>query len=488
MREILPDRKFDFFYDILLFTGAVCVITPGVYSLVRFFIPASWAAFTLPAVTLLLLAGWLMQALYSAITHNERVGSGSYSYETAERPFRTSRAIVPLIVAVVIAAASRYIFDRALYAAGEARLIDYDEFSALPYFGAIIVFVVMMLGIIMWFYPVERLATIKTFLPCMAIMLIEYVFSLYGDAGMSNLSAACLAAFVSISVILMNQTYILKTFHGSVVSVITPRARLFNILLVALFIVGALAMMGLLYILLFGITTIIRILLFYMIYSAKLDEEYGEGMRYYDEADLEVNFSKVVYGQRNSAGSEVMFGIFAVVAVVLLFFLVFGRTTFVRSIIEWFKRWIAELIEFLSNSRYFMKRSSPKEELLVSYKDEEIKRQYAAIRSYEENIPEAKNYKDFLNKLAKCRTYGEKLGFAYRTLITLYRKMNVPIKRSDTPREIAVKVHNAVESGRSIDEITRVFELVSYAETDPSDHEAGTVLETLCSIIKKYTY
>jgi hypothetical protein len=97
------------------------------------------------------------------------------------------------------------------------------------------------------------------------------------------------------------------------------------------------------------------------------------------------------------------------------------------------------------------------------------------------------SYRAFMTRLGKLKTYDEQLCYAYAVLIRMYKKMNISIKHSDTPRETEKKVKNAL-SDAEISKITADFEAVRYAEQDPGEAEAAEILSNICNAVKRYMY
>ena len=69
----------------------------------------------------------------------------------------------------------------------------------------------------------------------------------------------------------------------------------------------------------------------------------------------------------------------------------------------------------------------------------------------------------------------------------LYKQMNIPLKHSDTPREVEKKVFRAL-SEAEISKITADFESIRYAEHEPEDAEAAAILSNICGAVKRYMY
>jgi hypothetical protein len=124
---------------------------------------------------------------------------------------------------------------------------------------------------------------------------------------------------------------------------------------------------------------------------------------------------------------------------------------------------------------------------MYNYKDEKKKLQSADIGDFTELADSTDTYKLFLQRLGKLKTYDEQLCYAYVMLIRMYKKMNIPLKLSDTPREMEQKVSRALTENE-IQQITKDFESIHYAEVQKNDAEAAAILNNLCATIKRYLY
>ena len=285
----------------------------------------------------------------------------------------------------------------------------------------------------------------------------------------------------------MNQTYIIKIFRGSVVSVITPPARFYNMLLVFAMVVMIILLLGFMFLILSGFAILFKMLGFILIYSVLRGNDSQSDMEYYDSEEAAVDFSGAVFGREGGNFSYFIFSAFIAVIVIILIVTIFGRTNFFKNLFLKLQKFLQDILDFFSNSAYFWGHSDYSN-TFVSYRDEEIKLQNAKIREYNPNEASFKTYKDFQAKLSKCNTTNEKLTCAYLTLIYLYRKMNISIKTSDTPREIKEKVSKSVDNKTEINDMTQAIELIKYAEVEPDKYSAEKTLDSVCAIIKRYLY
>ena len=159
------------------------------------------------------------------------------------------------------------------------------------------------------------------------------------------------------------------------------------------------------------------------------------------------------------------------------------------GLVQKFLRWLREFIDTILIGSSIIKSSfDPNaEDGTYNYRDERRKLQNAGIRDYEAMAATTDSYRLFLQRLGRLRTYDEQLCYAYAVLLRMYKKMNIPLKISDTPRENKTKVAHALAVSE-IEQITADFESVRYAGHTPDDGEAARILGDICAVIKRYLF
>jgi hypothetical protein len=457
-----------------------------------FYLPVPNMNFVYPAVIIAaILIGYGMQLLFARITgHKNMALKNIYTYEDENVGFHSYQAIFPVIMAVVIAVfvlnfTSAYLREYSIQNPAEY----YDEFSAIPFTVALVTFVSMFLGIVIWFFPPHYLARPRVFFPCLGVFGVLFALGHYVVSDPQEMWLICGSGFFCGAIILMNQTYIQKTFRGSVVSIITPKARLFNLRLVVLLIVMIVVLFFLLSVIFTGLGILIKMLFFFILY-ATLEETVFTGEEYYESSEQAMAFQAAVFGRRNeeAAQNQLFFAIFVSLIVIAFSIFMLRKKINFKQIFAKLEAWFALIAAFLSLA-YDFNIKVPQRGRFVNYRDEETKLQDAKISEYNKAKP-ADGYKDFRTQLSKLKTYDEKLGYAYKTLIAVYQKMHIKIKGSDTPREAEGKIRHSVET-QEINEITQVLEQVKYAEIDLSSQnkeKAEEIINKISAIIKKYMY
>jgi len=90
--------------------------------------------------------------------------------------------------------------------------------------------------------------------------------------------------------------------------------------------------------------------------------------------------------------------------------------------------------------------------------------------------------REFERRLAAMPDHNERLSYAYFIMLNLMSSLAPTLKKSDTPRELAIKINSAV-SNDYIDEATELIELIKYAETSSDPNEANTVISKISAFI-----
>lgn len=482
------DIRFNRLYKAIALAAVISLLIPLICMFFSF--PVANPNLVNPLATIFfVLLGYFLQSLYGLVTGNKRL-SGTYSYEDDTANFKSAQAVVPIIIAVMIAVFMRSVLNNMLINyANTTEGAYYDQYSLVPYVGSAAIFIMIFCGIAMWFYSPVRLASIKFIFPGIAIMVIEFALSFMVSGIPGNIFTVCGMIFFSCAVILLNQVYIRKSFKGSVVSIMTPEARFFNIGLSLMFVLFAGLIFIAMSIIYTGLSVVIKIILFFILSGILRDSPNNE-FQFYDTGEAAAEFNSVIFGRNadQAQQTQLVFAVFILIFFAILMFIIFRKKINLKKIFAWLHAWIENIIAFLTNAYDFNKLQ--KNIININYKDEEIKIQDAHIVEYSKTGSKTRTYKDFLHNMSRMKSYDEKIGYAYKTLIRMYQKMNLKIKDSDTPRQIRQKIELGVQT-TEIGDITEAIELVKYAELelDKTDKaKSERVLEIICGIIKKYMY
>ncbi len=357
-------------------------------------------------------------------------------------------------------------------------------------------------GCVIWFYPMERLANVYFLVTCCVLFYAELFFATLMmaplfSAGFSVLSDPALIPTIGIPffvfticmLLIFNQSNLQTRYRGSVVSVITPSARFYNMGLVMVMILCVLITAILCYIALSGVWLIIRMILFIVAFRwfYGKEQDYGSG-QVYDYVDSDEAGQMM---QRNvmSPENQYLIAMFALLLLTAAALYIGARTGYLQKLMARIREWLRDLLDTFRIGRDILKNAPDGRESdeIYNYKDEKKLIQNAAIRDFQEMAASTDTYKLFMLRLQRLKSYEEQLCYAYAVLLKMYKKLNISLHTSDTPREVEGKVVRTLPESE-IREITADFERIRYAEAELSDSEAASVLNRICGVVKRYMF
>lgn len=446
--------------------------------------------------------GYLIQFLFSKLIGKKASRDGFADVgEGIVQGFSLGYAIIPILISVVLAVVMYVPADSFLenmYLAG--NMVYYTPLYAI--FVCALFFIASLIGIVIWFYPVERLTNMNVLLIAGVLFYAEMFFATLMVAplfsrGLQVLSDSLVTTvigppFIIFSICLLivyNQNNLQRKFRGSVVSVITPSARMYNLFIVFVVLLLLVLLCLLVYVLLSGFFIILYALGFIISYNLFYGQEYGNG----NDIEAEYFGSEIASQQFNrnvmSPENQYMLAIFFLLILTAAALFVLSRTGYLKKIIWRIREWFRDLIHsFLIGKDIFKNAGHDRlSEEVYNYKDEKKQIQNAAIRDFNDLAENTDSYRLFMQRLSRLKDYNEQLCYAYAVLRKMYKKTNINIKHSDTPREAEEKVRRSV-TAEEITKITADFERIQYAEEKVSDSEASAILSGICEVVKRYMY
>ncbi len=432
--------------------------------------------------------GYIMQSL-NAKLQNKRASEDGFSSlkDGALEGFKPIYAAVPIAILIMLSIPLSFAFDKlmqTLYLNGFAARYDliYTVFFEFIYILSSVI------GVVIWFYPVQRLSNAYVLLAGAAIFYVE-TFLLVLNKAIYNgtVIALPLVVFTICILLIFNQSNLQKQYRGSVVSVMTPSSRLYNVFLVFILFLMFLAAAYIVYVMLSGMWIILKSLIYvalFRIFHTTTEDGYDE-YEYVDSDEARTQFKRDIISNENAN----MLSIFVFIVAILAFVYIGIRKGFLIKLFVRIREWIREVIStYLIGREIFKNSFDPNEEdELLNYKDEKKKLQNATIRDYDSMAEATEDYKTFIRELGKLHDYDEQLCYAYSVLLKTYKKISIALKISDTPREVKYKAERSVDK-ETIAKITSDFEKLHYAEVTVTDAEAAEILGNICSEIKRYMY
>lgn len=435
-----------------------------------------------------------MQSVYSQWLGKRNTRDALVYDQNTFAKYHYTHAILPLLfaigISVVLCLLTRAYMKGYLYEIYLQELYEgnpnayYAEESLVPYLGAVLCFVSQFAGIFIWFYPPARLHSIYTLIWSLAILFLEfclYAFTggLAYHPGLQTLFVGCLTIFCICLTILFNQGNLESSYRGSVVSIFKTEDRLYNIFLVLLLFVALAVVLAVVYVIVNGLFTLFSIIVWLVLYVILRREAEDDPVKQYEYFGTAEQYSYKL--QQNNAGDTIGL-LLALVLTAILLFLGF-KTGWLQKVAVRFYEWLCTVLGAILQKRDLANRQ---EDMFVqNYVDEKRKTQNALIRKYQMMAEDIHTYKAFLQQLSRLPDADAQLCFAYAVLVRAYAMGNVPLKQSDTPREVEKIVLRTV-SGEEICPITDAFEKIWYAEKSIPLEEETAILHSICEIIHRY--
>jgi len=291
------------------------------------------------------------------------------------------------------------------------------------------------------------------------------------------MSTVCYFIFFSCLLYLLNQVYITRNYRGAVASVITPEARMFNMLLITCLIGFGITAILFTYLIICGAAMFGRMILFFFLYQVLRKSDSDTVKSEFVNFDASGEMASYVFSD-SPIGAWALYAFLAVLA--MFFVLILCRKA--RSIVASIAAWIAEIISFWVVAKSFWETTEIE---ILNYTDEETKLQKAAIRDYNAMAASSSSYDDFINRLNNLPDMGAKMSFAYSMMLRACRRAGIQLKTSDTPRQACEKLRRF--DIPDSEELTAAFELVKYAEQDLGERTADAV-RAMCAVVKKYMF
>ena len=361
--------------------------------------------------------------------------------------------------------------------------VFFDENSLIPWLFFAIAAAAFAVGGGCWFYPYRILLSVQSATVGFVLLMVAFFLYLFGGRGAVGPLSVCLFLYALCALVVINQTHIKHVSRGTTVTFMSAKSKGYNLMLSLSLIVIFLAVSGLLYTVLVGISVLFKMFLFLLFNSGSANEENV----YKDPAEVSAEYSWFVFNSETPAASNqfYVFVLFLIAFVIFLAWLILRRVDAVRRFMAWLRQWILDLWEML----FGYTEAGPAKRTpyaYANYKDTERKIQRAAIRDYDTSR-EILYYADFQRDLDAKESMEAKIRFAYTTFVALIKKRPMAIRPCHTPRQIAARLGADETYRHRIGGVTSEYELAAYGSVyDPEGAEAEAVLAELCRMVKDF--
>lgn len=468
---------FGVFYKAAAVAATAVAVIPPVHGIVFYYlgIPAILSVVLVIAGVLL---GYAAQSFTGRITHVKRETAGG-SEDKGIVYFHMKDALIPLIAALILSFCSWPVTDGWL----QANMTDYDPHSLTPLLVTTALMLSFSTGIVLWFFPYDRVISFKSIFPFLAVWLIEFVI-LYRVQGLTTVG---FIVFLLASLLILNQSHLLRMTESAGVGKAPPAARLYNMAMVAVIVLAIALALLLVASAVVGLVVLVRIFLYFILASLFRDESsaYVKAEEAAGAAGKEI-FSDIA-GLTSSSGVSltiILFVIFIVfLAGIVAALLMLRRVNLVALIGRALSALYNAVLRFLEG--LFAMRSERREEFddRPDYRDDEERLTPQTDASvFTGGIETRRTWREFRHRLSGLKDDRERLAYAYATLVSFWRTMGIGVRESDTPREVESAVVKKLEI-HDIDAITAEYERIRYAD-DPD--AASETLETVVSLVRRF--
>ncbi len=412
-------------------------------------------------------AGFVIQGLVLLVFG--RVQARDYSWEDTVQYFALRHALPTYVLLWFLSRFVHvYYFGYFTELMRQNIIPSFDEYSAQPYMCAGCFLLAGAAGVWAQFMPFNRIATFQRVMFGAGVCFFCTLLSL----GLS-FTGVLFTIYVMCAAVAMNQAFISRAYHGITVTRLNATSRFYNMKMVLLVVVIALAAGAVVYVLLSGIWYILRFLLVMLIImiaqrnigSSRPEEAAGQVSSYvFENNDPAFGFAYIV--------TTILF------AVTVLILLIAYRSEMVQSFLRFLRSIFEAFVRLFMGEEYEV-------ETEINYKDEVIN-VVPAGKSRKVQLRRGKTttYRDFESALAALTSDDERLTYSYTVMIDLLGELNGLFKISDTPRELESKIEQSMTLD-AIGEITDALELVKYAERSNSPEVTARVLGEIRRIVER---
>lgn len=432
------------------------------------FLPAIWYFIAL-----------IIQSFTLAAAGKKRVQDNSW--EGSSHYFSLPHALPVIIICsigIILSQSLWYEYFRRLMLDG--LLSSFDEYSLQPLVCTVISFIMAALGIRSAFIPYSQMMSVKRVITSTCIYFLCFLTITVSVAEeIARQFGIYLGIFficyIVCAAIILNQNVIVRKSNAPTVSKIGKYARIYDMKITLLWLIGSALLGGIAFFVIGGIWYILKFIFFLIVWNALKSTKSYERPERLESADI----SDAVFEGNELLGSSMVIGAIYIV-ISIIFIIVLMRSGRLSLFIETIKEWFESLISL------FMRREPYLPENEINYKDElEIMTApKSSINTQLITNSSSINLRAFKSELSARKNNKDKLTYSYMVMISLLREINPSLEASDTPRELSAKIASSI-SITDIDEITYAVELAAYAEKLESDDTISKALSAVCDVIVK---
>lgn len=473
----------------ILAVAAVCIfLVPWFYTVYFNIIPFFPLIFALAVPLIGIPLGYGIQHLFGRIMRYQRPFDKLIT-DDSDIKFEPSAAWLPIILSLVTGFVSGTVFSDRLAAYAE-KIGDpgYDKASLIPLiFGVTAAFAVFV-GILLWFFPFYRIVSGGTVIAMGLAMFADILINLLFGGVPSVLLTVCLILWLLICLAVLNQGHLTEVAFPTSSGKTDKGVRIFNLGLISSLSVLFAAALALSFVVVSGITTLIRIGLYVIVQS------FTDAGNQYDEftsaSDIASDFRRDVFGENeftmiSGGASTAVFVIFILLIVAVAGFMIVARFKggSRTGVIDFFRTIWQNILDFIKNAIYFWNHAliDEKPVFFMDYVDTTVKMDETSVHEGSSLFR-----KSWRNEYSACTGLKDRIFCVYRTTLKMWKSHGIRILVSDTPNEIRTKVKGGDDELTS--DLTDFFILCRYAEKLPDDPQTEGKLEKAAEALDRWEH
>lgn len=438
--------RYEAAYKFFAVTAVCSLISSAVYALLE----RQMGGLTATLVALLFGAGgvWLgygIAAVWGHFTACERV-SYDYAYERSESYFSFG-TLIPAVITALLPSVGAFIVTRNLTAKVlPSGKVIYDTASATPPLIGGALFICLLLGIILWFLPYNKVISLGNAIPIgLGFMIVALAGLIFFGASTAFLTVA-FVFYIFTAMAVINQGYLLKIIKESGTGASTSEVRKYNLAAVALAF-GAIAVTGFFATaVIVGVVVTARIIFFSVFKGALNNKGSGGGSSVGSSPSFDV--SKKIFGgiMEGDGEGQTMFYYILFIVMILAFIITMiiyrkkkgKRFPKPSEIINRLYTIILAIISWIG-AFFSSKRKEETDISLDDYTDEELIMNKSAIRSAQ-SLHGKRGARRFAKMMSECKTDSDRLELCYKASRARYIKKFSVLKDGDTPSALLNKM------------------------------------------------
>lgn len=438
--------------------------------------------------------GYGIAAIWGALTSCERVRH-EHSYERTESYFSFG-TLVPAVITAVFPSIGAFIATRELTAhVTSSGTVIYDNASAAPAVISGALLACLVLGIILWFIPYNKVLSVGNVIPLgIGFVIVAIAGAVFYGASTVFLTVAFIFYLFS-AMAVINQGYLIKIINDCGTGTATEQVRKYNLAAVALAF-GCIAVAGF-----FATAVIVGIvvsarIVFFSVFKNALNNGGGGGGSSVGTSPT-FNVSEKIFGGISGTDGEgqAVFYYIVFLAMILAFFvaLIIHRRKSGKRLpkpAELINRLFDLILRIISwfGSFFSGKRNEENDVSLEDYSDEELIMDKNTKNALQD-LKGKRGAKRFTKMMEECKTDGDRLDLCYRVARAGYVKSFSVLKDGDTPSEMLKKMNGltAEQDYKRFARLTEAFVQRAYAELEPDVAVASDVSAEAARLLSEMT-